>query len=319
MNRRHLATLAAAAAGILLFIYAVRTAGFDEIRDGVRRVGWGLLLILFVGGLRFVLRAECWRLCVPRSERDGVAGRARLSLRQALVAFLAGDAVGSVTPLGLLASEPTKVFLTRHHLATRESVSSLALENIVYAASVVVMAATGGIVLLTTAPLPPEWQEGLLTAVVLALGAVAIGVLLLRRGFGSALPRFALRDRLSSLRQQLHGFDAGTIGRVFALDLLNHALAVFEILITLEWLLPGRSPTVAQAIVFEALNRVVTVVFKFVPFRVGVDEALNGALAPVLTLNVAAGVTLAVIRKVRSLFWAAIGLIFVATHPARTG
>jgi hypothetical protein len=156
-----------------------------------------------------------------------------------------------VTPLGLLASEPTKVFLTRHHLATRESVSSLALENIVYAASVVVMAATGGIVLLTTAPLPPEWQEGLLTAVVLALGAVAIGVLLLRRGFGSALPRFALRDRLSSLRQQLHGFDAGTIGRVFALDLLYHALAVFEILITLEWLLPGRSPTVAQAIVFE--------------------------------------------------------------------
>lgn len=313
--RRQLTTVAAALAGLLLFIYAVRAAGYDEIRDGVRRVGWGLLVILLLGGLRFVLRAECWRLCVPGGTGSGKGGR--LTLAQALVAFLAGDAVGSVTPLGLLASEPAKVFLTRHHLATRESVSSLALENIVYAASVVVMAATGGVVLLATTPLSLEWRETLIAAVVLGVIAVGLGIAGLRRGFGSALPRFALRDRLSSLRQQLHGFDTATIARVFALDLVYHALAVFEILITLDWLLPGRTPTLAQAIVFEALNRVVTVVFKFVPFRVGVDEALNGALAPVLALNVAAGVTLAVIRKVRGLFWAGIGLIFVATHPAR--
>ena len=313
--RRQLITVAAALAGLLLFIYAVRAAGYDEIRDGVRRVGWGLLVILLLGGLRFVLRAECWRLCVPGGTGSGKGGR--LTLAQALVAFLAGDAVGSVTPLGLLASEPAKVFLTRHHLATRESVSSLALENIVYAASVVVMAATGGVVLLATTPLSLEWRETLVAAVVLGVIAVGLGIAGLRRGFGSALPRFALRDRLSSLRQQLHGFDTATIARVFALDLVYHALAVFEILITLDWLLPGRTPTLAQAIVFEALNRVVTVVFKFVPFRVGVDEALNGALAPVLALNVAAGVTLAVIRKVRGLFWAGIGLIFVATHPAR--
>ena len=105
---------------------------------------------------------------------------------------------------------------------------------------------------------------------------------------------------------------------MLALDLVYHALGVFEAFITLQWLLGDRSPTVAQAIVFEALNRVLTVAFKFVPFRVGVDEALSGALAPVLTLNAAAGVTLAVVRKVRNLVWAGIGLVLVATHPARS-
>mgnify|MGYP003352949658 CR=1 FL=1 len=40
--------------------------------------------------------------------------------------------------------------------------------------------------------------------------------------------------------------------------------------------------SVGSTQMFEALNRVVTVAFKFVPFRVGVDEALSGALAPVL-------------------------------------
>ena len=78
---------------------------------------------------------------------------AGLSFGQALSAFLAGDAVGSVTPLGLLASEPTKVLLTRHHLATSESVASLAIENLIYTASVAAMVVIGLIVVLATVPL----------------------------------------------------------------------------------------------------------------------------------------------------------------------
>ena len=66
-----------------------------------------------------------------------------LTFSQTLGAFLAGDAIGSVTPLGLFASEPTKIFLTRRHLATRESIASLAVENLIYATSVVGMVAIG--------------------------------------------------------------------------------------------------------------------------------------------------------------------------------
>ena len=79
----------------------------------------------------------------------------------------------------------------------------------------------------------------------------------------------------------------------------------------------GFHPTLAQAIVFESLNRVIIVAFKFVPFRIGVDEALTGALAPILSLNPAAGVSLAIVRKVRSLFWAGVGLIVIGLHPTR--
>ena len=312
-RRTRVVTAAAALAGLVLFIYAIRQAGIAEILDGIRRVGWGLLLILAIGGARFLLRAECWRLCVPRTEGGG-----GLSFAHAFVAFVAGDAVGTVTPLGLLASEPTKIFLTRHHLATRESVSSLALENLVYAASVIAMIAAGIIVMLATVPLSPGWREGLAAALVVAAVGAVVAVFALRSGLGGLVPRSGWRDRLSALRQELRQVDGGVLARVFLLDLAYHALAVLEVFVTLEWLLGDRSPTIAQAIVFEALNRVVTVVFKFVPFRVGIDEALTGALAPVLTLNAAAGVTLAVVRKVRNLFWAGVGLTLVATHPARS-
>jgi hypothetical protein len=308
MRRQHLLTFASALAGAALFAYAVRRAGVAEIIDGIRRVGWGLVLILGLAGLRFLIRAECWRLCLP----PPVA----FPLPRALAAFLAGDAVGNVTPLGLLASEPTKVLLTRHHLAPREAIASLAVENFVYAASVLAMVGIGLTVLMTNVPLPSSWIAASGAALVAMLVGAAIAVRAMRGTWDPARgsrPRW--RERLAMVRDEAVRFSGGhpqRLWRVLVLDLLFHALAVVEVFVTLQWLLGNRSPTFVQAIVFEALNRVVTAVFKFVPFRVGIDEASAGALAPMLSVNPAAGVALAVVRKVRNLFWAAIGLALIA-------
>ena len=312
-RRRSLLTAAYTLVGAALFVYVVRRTGVADILEGIDRVGWGLAAILALGGLRFMLRAACWRLCL--------APGTTLTYSQALAAFLAGDAVGSVTPLGLLASEPTKIFLTRRHLATRESVASLAVENLIYAASVVGMVAIGLAVITATVPLTTVQRWWMAAAL---LGALAAGSAALRLLGGTwdasrgERPRW--RERLAGVRIAVVGFLAGHPGRLwraFALDLVFHLIAVLEVFLTLQWLLGDRSPTLAQAIVFEALNRVVTVVFKFVPFRIGVDEALSGAMAPLLAVNPAAGVSLAIVRKVRSLFWSAVGLGVIAAHPSK--
>jgi hypothetical protein len=128
-------------------------------------------------------------------------------------------------------------------------------------------------------------------------------------------PRPAWRQRLAGVRQSVLGFSAANPGRLwqaFGLGMAFHVLAVFEVFFTLGWIDPAGAPSVSQSVVFEALNRVQMLAFKFVPFRVGVDEALSGALAPVLALPAAVGVTLAIVRKVRNLFWAAIGLAIMA-------
>ena len=311
LRRRHLIAIAAALAGAALFAYAVRRAGVDEIVEAVRRVGWGLVLILVIAGLRFLIRAQSWRWCLP-------AGTA-FPLRRAVAAFLAGDAVGNVTPLGLLASEPTKVLLTRHHLATRESVASLAVENLVYASSVMAMVGMGLIVLAATVPMPAAWRIATGAALVAMVGGGAVAFRAMRGTWDDSRgPRPRWRERLATGCDEavrLSGGHPERLWRVLALDLGFHALAVFEVFVTLRWLLGDRSPTLAQAIVFEALNRVITAAFKFVPFRVGIDEASAGALAPVLSVNPAAGVALAVVRKVRNLFWAAVGLLLIAMHP----
>ena len=284
--------------GAALFAYAVGRVGAGALLDGIRRVGWGLVAILALGGARFALRAQCWRWCLP----PGVP----LDFPHAFSAFLAGDAVGNITPLGLLASEPTKVLLVRHHLATIDSVASLTLENILYGVSVVAMLAFGfALLVATTAVSPAAW----------GVAVVALAASLVVSGLGLTLLR---SSRFIRLRGELRRFAIDhprRLAQVFSLQVLFHALAVLETLLTLQWLLGDRSPTAVQAIVFETVNRFTTVVFKFVPFRIGVDEAASGGIAPLLAVTVAAGVALAVVRKVRVLFWSAIGLLLVATHP----
>jgi hypothetical protein len=83
-RRQQLISVAAALGGLVIFAWAARRAGVSEIVDGIRRVGWGLVPILALAGLRFVVRAEAWRLCAPASRR--------LQPGQAFTAFLAGDA-----------------------------------------------------------------------------------------------------------------------------------------------------------------------------------------------------------------------------------
>lgn len=312
-RRRHLLTALATLAGAALFAYAVRRAGAEEILEGIQRVGWGLAAILAIAGLRFLVRAECWRLCVPSGTR--------LPLRQALSAFLAGDAVGSVTPLGLLASEPTKVVLTRHHLATREAAASLAAENLVYGASGVLMMNLGLLVLLATVPLNGAWRAAVGAVIAASIIGAIVMVRVLQGTWDEERGRRPWwRERLAGVRMAVVGVwdnDPDRLWRVFGLDLVFHALAVLEVYVTLGWLLGDRSPTLAQAIVFEALNRFVTVAFKFVPFRIGIDEAISGAVAPALAVDPASGVALALVRKVRNLSWSAMGLVVVATHPSQ--
>lgn len=311
---RLLVTVAAAAGGLILFAVAVRAAGVSEIAAGIARIGWGLLPILGLAGARFVLRTQAWRLCMPPA--------ARLPFPPAFTAFLGGDAIGNLTPLGMLASEPTKILLTRHRQDTRESVSSLAIDNLVYAASALTFVAIGAVLLLVTVPLPFEWREGAAALLVAVLAASIVAMRLLRGTWSAARgQRPPWRERLATLRQSVLAFSAANpsqLARVYALHLVFHVLAILEVYLALQWLLGASSPGLTQVVILTALDRVVMIVFKFVPYRVGVDEWTSGAMTSLLGLGTAVGVTLALVRKLRHLFWTGVGLALIGVHRARS-
>jgi hypothetical protein len=313
-RRRLFVPIAAALVGLILLWYVIDRVGWSAVVSGVRSVGWWMLAILALSGLRFVLRAAAWRLCIPP--------HSRFSFAQAFAAFLSGDAVGNVIPLGLFASEPTKVFLIRHRLATREAASSLAVDFVIYSASAVTMIAVGLALLLANVNLSLGTQE----IVVATLAVIGVGMFFVLRlmGGSSKAERDVLpgwRGRLASFRESVLAFSVGhptRLWQIFGLDLLFQSVAVVEVYLTLMLLLPeAEAPTIVQAIMFGALDRAVMIAFKFIPGRVGVDEFLSGGMAALLGWPTTIGVVLALIRKVRSIFWVGVGLAFIAAHPSQ--
>ena len=74
----------------------------------MQSVGWGFLVIILLSGFRLLVRAWAWTLCTPAD--------AGLRVRDTFPAFLTGDALGNLTPLGLFASEATKAVYVRHRV-----------------------------------------------------------------------------------------------------------------------------------------------------------------------------------------------------------
>jgi hypothetical protein len=306
--------------GVALFAYAVSKVGHEEMLGGIKRLGWGFLVICALGGLRFVTRALAWMACVDKP--------LRLGFRRAYEAVLASDALGTLIPAGPLASEPAKVVFVSDHLPVNAAISSVAIENILYTLSAGLMIAAGAVALLNTTVLQGPMRVAS-TAAVAVFAVVAIILIAAARtarrpvqwmaDHAERLPggRWLARvlHALTDLEDRTLGFAATQPWRwlaVFALEVSFHVLAVVEIWLTLTWILPaGARPTLLGAFVLESTNRLITVMFKFVPLRVGVDEAGSGVVAQVLALGPATGVSLAIIRKGRTLCWTAVGVLLM--------
>jgi hypothetical protein len=247
--------------------------------------------------------------------------------------LITGDALGNLTPLGLFVSEPTKAVFVRHRVPLMTAVSGLAIENLLYSFTVALVIGGGAAALL----LGFEVTQGL---EIVGLAALAGMVLLLAAAawvLGRQIPFVtglvdwlhsrqlapaALTHRLEKLRtleETIYGFRRRHPDRlwpVLALEGVYHAAGVAEIYVTLAWLVAP--PTWLVAFIFETVNRLITVAFKFVPMRLGVDEAGSGILASVLGYSTTIGVSLALVRKVRVLFWTAIGVALLARRGLTT-
>ena len=184
------------------------------------------------------------------------------------------------------------------------------------------MIAVGLGVLLATVPLSLGWRE-IVIGTLLVLGGGAFVALRIVTGTWKPEqgPRPKWRARLAAARESVLAFWAGRppqLWRVFALDLLFQAAAVLEVFLTLQWLLPEPA-TISEAIMIGALDRAVIILFKFVPLRLGIDELSAGGMTGLLWGLPAIGVALALIKKVRSIFWIGVGLILIAAHPSQAG
>src|SRR5690606_30659607 len=149
-----------------------------------------------------------------------------------------------------------------------------------------------------------------LTQVVTRLERVALAPGALTRRLG----------KLQSLEDQVYTFvrrHPSVPLPVLLLEFAYHAAGVAEVYLTVALISDTVAPTLVTAFLLESMNRFINVAFKFVPLRLGVDEAGTGLLTQVLGFGSAVGVTVALVRKARVLVWTGVGVAFLTTRGLR--
>ncbi|MEP6743699.1 MAG: lysylphosphatidylglycerol synthase transmembrane domain-containing protein [bacterium] len=306
--------------GLLLFAYFVRKAGVSQITEGIKRLGFGFLLILAISAVRQTVRSLAWTKCF---EAPYV-----IRFRDAFAARVMGDALGNIIPLASVAvAEPSKAAFVTNRVPLMASLSAIALENIFYSLTVALFIFSGITALLLSFSLPKPLRYASIGALIVTAVIVPLGYLVIRRQwkFLSGPMAFSHRrgiargwmektiPRAQTLEDRIYGFYSRNRSRlliIFLLEICFHFTGVVEIYTTL-WFISPIAPTLLTAFILESVNRIINVVFKFVPLRTGVDEAGTGMLSNVLGFTTAVGVTLAIVRKARDIFWTAVGMSLI--------
>ena len=300
--------------GLGLFAYFIKRAGIGQIAEGIANLGAGFLLIIAISAVRQIVRSLAWTLCMEAPYR--------LRFWDAFRARVMGDAIGNVMPFAsFVVSEPAKPALIRDRVPLMAGVSAIAIENIFYALSVVVFIFSGMLALLLSFSLPKGLRLAAIITIAAVVMLVALVCLLIRKRFRfvSSATGFLHRRgldpkwvaRAQTFEDRIYGFYQRKGSRFLPILLLEacfHLAGVGEIYVTLSFISLQQPPTFFTAFILESVNRVITMAFKFIPLRMGFDEAGTGKVSKVLQFTEVTGVTLAIVRKGRDVFWAVIGM-----------
>ena len=231
-----------------------------------------------------------------------------------------GDAIGNIIPfVSVAVSEPSKAVFVRDRIPLMVGLSALAIENILYGLSVALFIFAGTATLLLSFSLPKPLRYASIGALITIVIIVPLGFFVdsqsgevfdrrhsISNSRGSARGLMTkICPRAQTLEERVYGFyqrNQGGLLPIFALELMFHVAGVVEIYTALSFISPV-APTWRQAFILESVNRVINVAFKFMPFRVGVDEGGTEQVSKVLGFVKATGVTLAIVRKGRDIFW----------------
>jgi hypothetical protein len=320
-------------AGVALLVWQIQSVGPALIGRSLSQVGWGFLVILALSFARFVLRALAWTTLMGE----------RVPLKSVIAATMAGDGIGNLTPLSLLLGEPTKALYLRDRVPVARAFPALAAENFFYSVSVAIFIVLGTIAMLLTFTLEHRVRNAGIVSLALMLtllaGALWIGwrrPAMLSTIVGRVPIPFARKilDRVQRFESTTYGFLRGSragpstalpstalragspIGVVVACETAFHVVSFAESYYTL-WLITGQSAPL-EAFVLDTFNRVVNIVFRVIPMKLGVDEGVTAIVARAVGFSSAVGVTIALVRKGRMFVWAVVGVILAARNRARS-
>jgi CDP-L-myo-inositol myo-inositolphosphotransferase len=309
--------LFAAVLGIALLAYLILRTGPESIAQHAKAVGWGLGLIIVLGGVSHVIKTWAWRLTFV-SEIGCVSFARTFALR------LASEAAGNFGLPGQVLGDTMRVSLLGSAVPVADSISSVTLDRALYAVTSAMVSVAGILVAVLLVSFSGALRlYALLFAAALAI-FLAVTVMAVRKRWpvlsGAAraighLPWFkkwldGKQSVVDSAEKNLLGFYHETptvFWSSLVLNLASHGVAILEVYLLLRFM--GARVAFLGAFVLEALTKLINVIGALNPGNIGTYEGGNMIVTRLFGITSAAGLTLALCRRARTLFWAAVGAV----------
>jgi len=309
----------AALLGFSLLGYLVFRSGPVAVWKQLQAVGWGFALVILLGGLSQLAKTCAWR----QAFTCDISG---LSWFRSFVAQLVSDGIGQFGIAGKVVGEGTRISLLRRAVPLSNALSAGAIDGALHTFTAVLITVSGLSATLLFAPLSGTWRIYAVLLVVVLVSAVILAVVSVRnrwqllgratRAIGR-LPRLrtwisgkqpiidSAEDNLLTFRDKAPAAFWATL----ICNLLWHMLAILEVYIILRFM--GAKVAMSGAFIVEALTKVINLVGALNPGNIGTYEGGNMLIAKIFGVTGTAGLTLALCRRVRTLFWAGVGAICV--------
>ena len=315
-------------AGLLLLGWLVWRIGPARIGRNLAEIGWGFVPILAFSAVPLFLNAVSWFRVLPEKSGVSLGAIARM--------LLAGEAINAVSPVGLVGGEIVRASLLSGRLPAEDAVACVAMAAMAQFFGQVLFVVTG-LPLAFTLVADAAVRRGLLlvSGVLIALFVLVLALAASRgarermrrlialipglRRFASLPDRWrgAAREALATLRARPARF-----GVAVAASLLAWQAGAVETWLILRFL---RAPVGArQAYAIEVLAVIIEGALFFVPAKIGTQEGGKVLIFLAAGLDTAKGFTLGLVRRIRELCWAAVGLGILgrlggAARPAGSG
>jgi phosphatidylglycerophosphate synthase len=306
---------AAAVSGTALLAWLIWRVGPSILLENISALGWGLVVIVALGGVAHLVKTWAWRLTLTDG-RDEVSFTRMLQLR------LVSEAAGQAGALGQIFGEGLRVSALGPEIPIDSRISSVTLDRAMFIASGAIVSLVGTVAALLVISLSHVLRlYAVLFAVTLfgLLFFLALAMMnrwpfvsrsarafcrstFLRRRLETKLPLvYSVEKKLFDL----HRYTPGLFWASLALNLAGHGMAVLEVYLIL-WLM-GFKIGFLGALAFEALTKLVNTVGAFIPANVGSYEGGSILIAKIFALTGTVGLSVAVARRLRAIFWTAVG------------
>jgi len=307
--------------GLVLFVFLLRHIGTRAVLENLRVAGWGIGAICLQELVAYVANTLGWQLVFP-SPRPSIPFLRLLAVR------MAGDSINYLTPTATLGGEFVRVRLLRGRVATTAAVASVAIARVGQTVGQIAFITIGLWLVIDGIVLPPALHRGMLLLVGAMVAAAVVLVVLQRRGAFAPLLRMLRNVGLARVSPGVEGLLQGvdrmiaafhaTGGWAFAGSctcfFVGWAAGVIEVYLILYFL---QVPvTIELALTIEVLSAILDGVLFFMPGTVGTQEGAKVLIFTLLGLDAAKGLSMGILRRIRQLVWAGIGLIILSRLQA---